>query len=84
MKRAGSRILGTCLLGMAGLCAPLAPSAWAKEKVTLSTIPVSVYGAWYIAKEKGFAKDIEIDVKIIEDLDGDATPAFEAATSSAW
>jgi NitT/TauT family transport system substrate-binding protein len=44
-----------------------APPARAAEKVTISIISVSVYGAWYIAKEKGFAKDIEIDVKIIED-----------------
>jgi len=39
----------------------------AKERVTVSIIPVSAYAAWYIAKEKGFARDIEIDVKIIED-----------------
>jgi len=44
-----------------------AGAAHAVEKVTVSIISVSVYGAWYIAKEKGFAKDIDIDVKIIED-----------------
>jgi NitT/TauT family transport system substrate-binding protein len=57
-------ILGICLLGMA---MALGTPARAEEKVTISIISVSVYGAWYIAKEKGFAKDIEIDVKIIED-----------------
>jgi len=55
---------------MAGLCtlAVLAGSAAeAAEKVSISIISVSVYGAWFIAREKGFAKDIDIDVKIIED-----------------
>lgn len=59
--------LSVCLLGTAMAFGTLAPPARAADKVTVSIISVSVYGAWYIAKEKGLAKDIDIDVKIIED-----------------
>ena len=31
-------------------------------------ISVSVYGPWFIVKEKGMAKDINVEVKIIEDI----------------
>ena len=40
----------------------------AKEKFTVTFLSVSVYGPWFIVKEKGMAKDIDIDVKIIEDI----------------
>lgn len=51
-------------LGIAALTAPM--KAEANEKVAVSIISVSVYGAWYIAKEKNMAKGIDLDVKIIE------------------
>ena len=40
----------------------------AAEKVTVTIISVSVYGPWYIVKEKGLAKDIDLDVQIVEDI----------------
>ena len=41
---------------------------YAKEKFTVTFLSVSVYGPWFIVKEKGMAKDIDIDIKIIEDI----------------
>tara|TARA_B100001173_G_scaffold266554_1_gene242133 strand:- start:114 stop:1271 length:1158 start_codon:yes stop_codon:yes gene_type:complete len=40
----------------------------AKEKFTVTFLSVSVYGPWFIVKEKEMAKDIDIDIKIIEDI----------------
>ena len=40
----------------------------AAEDFVVTMISVSVYGPWFIAKEKGMAKDIDIEVKIIEDI----------------
>ena len=40
----------------------------AKEDFVVTMLSVSVYGPWFIAKEMGMAKDINIDVKIIEDI----------------
>jgi NitT/TauT family transport system substrate-binding protein len=54
-------------LGTAVLVGAAALPAQAAEKVTVSIISVSVYGPWYIVKEKGLAKDIDLDIKIIED-----------------
>jgi NitT/TauT family transport system substrate-binding protein len=53
-------IAATMIYGTAGL-------AVAEEDFTVTMISVSVYGPWFIAKEKGMAKDVNIDVKIIED-----------------
>jgi len=72
---------GTCLaLGLAlTIALGLTPSAVAqdKEKVAVSIISVSVYGPWFIVKEKDLAKGIEIETKIIED-----TTARNAGLSS--
>ena len=43
-------------------------TAWAKEKVTISSISFPPYGAWYIVKKRNLAKDIEIEVRILEDI----------------
>lgn len=43
-------------------------AAMAAEKVSVAIISFSPYAAWYIAKEKGFYKDIDINIKIIEGL----------------
>jgi NitT/TauT family transport system substrate-binding protein len=43
-------------------------AAMAAEKVSVAIISFSPYAAWYIAKEKGFYKDIDLDIKIIEGL----------------
>ncbi len=40
----------------------------AKEKFTVTFLSVSVYGPWFIVKEKEMAKDIDVDIKIIEDI----------------
>ena len=42
--------------------------AAAEEDFVVTMISVSVYGPWFIAKEKGMAEDIDIEVKIIEDI----------------
>jgi NitT/TauT family transport system substrate-binding protein len=43
-------------------------AASAAEKVSVAIISFSPYAPWYIVKEKGFAKDIELDIKIIEGI----------------
>lgn len=54
------------MLGAAALTVP-AP-AQSAESFVVTMISVSVYGPWFIAKEKGMAKDVDIEVKIIEDI----------------
>ncbi len=53
-------------LAVAGSTIPTA-SPHAEEDFTVSIISVSVYGPWFIVKEKGLADGINVDVKIIED-----------------
>ena len=43
-------------------------TARAAEDVTVTLIPVSVYGPWFIVQEKGMAEDINLEVQIIEDI----------------
>ena len=40
----------------------------AEEDVTITIISFSPYAPWYIVQEKGMAKGINLDVKIIEDI----------------
>ena len=42
--------------------------ALAAESVTIAIISFSPYAPWYIVKERGLAKDIDLDIKIIEDI----------------
>jgi NitT/TauT family transport system substrate-binding protein len=49
----------------------------AAEKVSVAFNSFSPYGAWYIVKEKNLAKDIELDIKVI-----DGIPEKNAAISS--
>ena len=58
--------LAGCLLGLATLTAGTA--AVAAEKVAVTLIPVSIYGPWFIVQEKGLARDIDLQVQIIEDI----------------
>lgn len=53
------------------------PAVQAAEKFAVSIISVSVYGAWFIVKEKGLANGIDVETKIIED-----TTARNAGLSS--
>ncbi|MGE0005587.1 MAG: ABC transporter substrate-binding protein [Parvibaculaceae bacterium] len=57
--------LGSMAFGLS--LAALAP-AHAAEKVSVAIISFSPYAPWYIVKEKGLAKDIDLDVKIIEGI----------------
>jgi NitT/TauT family transport system substrate-binding protein len=43
-------------------------AAMAAEKVSVAIISFSPYAAWYIARDKGMYKDIDLDIKIIEGL----------------
>jgi NitT/TauT family transport system substrate-binding protein len=51
--------------------------AAAAEKVSVAIISFSPYATWYIIKERNLAKDIELDIKIIEGI-----PEKNAAISS--
>ena len=42
--------------------------AQASEQVDVAIISFSPYSAWYIVKEKNLAKDIDLNVRIIEDI----------------
>lgn len=53
------------------------PHAAAAEKVTVAFNSFSPYGAWYIVKERNLAKDIELDIQVI-----DGIPEKNAAISS--
>ena len=64
------RILRQC--AAAGLALVMALAAGnavrAAEDVAVTLIPVSVYGPWFIVQEKGMAQDINLEVKVIEDI----------------
>ena len=64
--KAISRLTGCA--GAALMMLLMSQVANARENVVVSIISVSVYGAWYIVNEKGFADNIDVDVQIIEDL----------------
>ena len=58
-----------CLVTASGLALlPLGYSAQAAEKVSVAIISFSPYAPWYIVKEKGLAKNIDLDIKIIEGI----------------
>ena len=65
-RRTLTGTLAGCLLGLAALAAPTA--ALAADKVAVTLIPVSIYGPWFIVQEKGMAKDVDLEVQIIEDI----------------
>lgn len=48
--------------------ASLSTASYAAEKVSVAIISFSPYAPWYIVKEKVLAKDIDLDVKIIEGI----------------
>jgi ABC-type nitrate/sulfonate/bicarbonate transport system substrate-binding protein len=52
----------------AGLIAGGATGTWAAEKVSVAIISFSPYAPWYIVKEKGMAKGVDIDIRIIEGI----------------
>lgn len=54
------------LVGAAGMMS----ESVAADNVAVTTIPMPGYGAFYIAKEKNLAPDLNIDIKIIDDITG--------------
>lgn len=48
--------------------ASAAVPALAAEKVTVAIISFSPYAPWYIVKERNLAKDIDLDIKVIEGI----------------
>ena len=66
-----NRVLVWCVAALVACCAVglVAPlSAMAAEKVSVAIISYSPYGPWYIVKERNLAKDIDLDIKIIEGI----------------
>lgn len=60
-------------LGLAALACTIAAAAApdegrAAERVDVAIISFSPYSAWYIVKDRALAKDIELNVRIIEDI----------------
>jgi NitT/TauT family transport system substrate-binding protein len=55
-------------LGLAFTFALHSKDLRAEEDVTIAIISFSPYAPWYIVQEKGLAKGINLDVKIIEDI----------------
>lgn len=51
-----------------GLIAGSAIGVQAAEKVVIAIISFSPYAPWYIVKEKKLAKDIDLDIRIIEGI----------------
>ncbi len=57
------------IAGIAGGLALAAPSpARAAEEIDIAIISFSPYAPWYIVKEKGLAKGLDINVRLIEDI----------------
>lgn len=54
-------------MGLAALSLALCASVQAAEPVKLSLFSWPGYGFWFIAKEKGLAEGLELDISIIED-----------------
>lgn len=68
MKRLSGICAAAGALLMSMSLAMVPGAAPAKEEFVVTMISVSVYGPWFIVKEKGMAKDIDVEVKIIEDI----------------
>ncbi|MEE9495414.1 MAG: hypothetical protein V3V39_02730, partial [Desulfobacterales bacterium] len=69
-KKRSTKLLWLVALGFlaTGLITGGATGAWATEKVSVAIISFSPYAPWYIVKEKGLAKGIDIDIRIIEGI----------------
>jgi NitT/TauT family transport system substrate-binding protein len=68
-------LIALSVMGAASIVTPF--QAAAAEKINVAFNSFSPYGAWYIVKEKNLAKDIELDIKVI-----DGIPEKNAAISS--
>jgi len=56
------------LMLAAGGALAINPVVAAPEKVSVAIISFSPYGAWYIVKKKSLAKDVDLDIQIIEGI----------------
>ncbi len=65
-----SRLAGTVLLAflVAGVSGGAPQQARAAEQVDIAIISFSPYAPWYIVQEKGLARDIDLNIRIIEDI----------------
>ncbi|MEQ8666623.1 MAG: ABC transporter substrate-binding protein [Rhodospirillales bacterium] len=60
--------LSIASLSIVGEAAIGSTPANAAEEVDVAIISFSPYSAWYIVKERGLAKDIDLNIRIIEDI----------------
>ena len=65
-----SRLVGSVLLAVlvAGLHGIAPQPARAAEQVDIAIISFSPYAPWYIVQERGLARDIDLNIRIIEDI----------------
>jgi NitT/TauT family transport system substrate-binding protein len=70
VKRKYRRVFCAVTLGI--LLASFVPGSvlpvWAAEKVSVVIISLPFYSAWYIVKEKKMAKDIDLTIRVVEDI----------------
>ncbi len=63
-----NKLVKLCMFAMAFSFTTIPVVSAANEKVAIAIISFSPYAPWYIAKEKGMAKGIDLDIQIIEDI----------------
>ncbi|MDE0045310.1 MAG: ABC transporter substrate-binding protein [bacterium] len=65
-----SRLVGPILLAVlvAGIHGISPQPARAAEQVDIAIISFSPYAPWYIVQERGLARDIDLNIRIIEDI----------------
>ncbi|MBC8050948.1 MAG: ABC transporter substrate-binding protein [Chitinophagales bacterium] len=61
-------VIAASLALLASVLTGYSPTALAAEKVSVAIISFSPYAPWYIIKERKLAKDIDLDVRIIEGI----------------
>lgn len=66
MSRRFITTIGAMILVLAG--ASLASTARASEEVEVAIISFAPYSAWYIVEEKDMAREVDLDVRIIEGI----------------
>jgi NitT/TauT family transport system substrate-binding protein len=66
VRRLARLILAVAAAGATAIGWPL--QAVAAEKVSVAIISFSPYGTWYIMKERNLARDIDLDIKVIEGI----------------
>ena len=69
LTRKIARLMKAALVGMSVLLFGSLPvTAQSGEEFNVTMISVSVYGPWFIVKERGMAEGIDVNVRIIEDI----------------